>query len=53
LSPEFGQNYDIEVNVEFFENEANFRCLGTTVTNQNLLEKLKEIEFQKLLFEFS
>jgi hypothetical protein len=37
-----GQNRDIKIGNISFENVSQFKCLGTTVTNQNLIqEKLK------------
>jgi hypothetical protein len=32
-----GQNLDIKITNTCFENEAQFRYLGTTITNQNLI----------------
>jgi hypothetical protein len=38
-----GQNHDIEVANRSFEKVAQFRYLGMTVTNQNLIqEEIKE-----------
>jgi hypothetical protein len=34
-----GQNYDIKIANRCFENVVQFRYLGTTVTNQNLIQK--------------
>jgi ribosomal protein S2 len=34
-----GQNYDIKIANRCFENVAQFRYLGTTVTNQNLIQE--------------
>jgi hypothetical protein len=34
-----GQNHDIKIDDRCFENVAQFRCLGTTVTNQNLIQE--------------
>jgi hypothetical protein len=34
-----GENHDIEIANRCFENVAQFRCLGTTVTNQNLIQE--------------
>jgi hypothetical protein len=40
------QNHDIKIGDRSFENMAEFKYLGTTVTNQNLIqEEIKEIEF--------
>jgi hypothetical protein len=37
-----GQSYDIKITKRCFENMAKFRYLGTTITNQNLIqEKIK------------
>jgi hypothetical protein len=37
-----GQNHNVKVANRFFENVAQFRCLGMTVTNQNLMwEEIK------------
>jgi hypothetical protein len=37
-----GQNHDMKIPNRCFENVAQFRYLGTTITNQNLiLEKIK------------
>jgi hypothetical protein len=37
-----GQNYDIKIGNRCFENVAQFRYLGTIITNQNLIqEKIK------------
>jgi hypothetical protein len=45
LSPHHnaGQSYNIKIANRYFENVAKFRYLGTTVTNQNLIQE--EIEF--------
>jgi hypothetical protein len=34
-----GQNHDIKITNRFFGNVAQFRYLGTTVTNQNLIQE--------------
>jgi hypothetical protein len=34
-----GQNHDINVGNKCFENVAQFRYLGTTITNQNLIQE--------------
>jgi hypothetical protein len=34
-----GKNHDIATAYRTFENVAQFRCLGTTVTNQNLIQE--------------
>jgi hypothetical protein len=34
-----GQNHDIKITHGSFENVAQFRYLGTTVTNQNLIQE--------------
>jgi hypothetical protein len=34
-----GQNHDIKIANRCFENVAQFRNLGTTVTNQNLIQE--------------
>jgi hypothetical protein len=40
------QNHDIKMANRFFENVAQFRYLGTTVTNQNLIhEEIKRISY--------
>jgi ribosomal protein S2 len=33
-----GQNHDIKIANRCFENVAKFRYLGTTITNQNLIQ---------------
>jgi hypothetical protein len=41
-----GQNHDIKRANRSFENVAQFKYLGATVTNQNLIqEEIKETEF--------
>jgi hypothetical protein len=39
-SPECGRNRDIKLAKGCFENVAQFRYLGTTVTNQNLIQEV-------------
>jgi ribosomal protein S2 len=40
-----GQSYNIKIPNRCFENVAQFRYLGTTITNQNLIqEEIKEVE---------
>jgi hypothetical protein len=34
-----GQNHDIKISNRFFENVQQFKYFGTTVTNQNLIQK--------------
>jgi ribosomal protein S2 len=34
-----GQNYDIKIANRYFENVVEFRYLGTTITNQNLIQE--------------
>jgi hypothetical protein len=34
-----GQNHDIKVGNRCFDNVAQFKYLGTTITNQNLIEE--------------
>jgi hypothetical protein len=38
-SPECGQSHDIKIVNRCFENVAQFRYLGTTITNQNLIQE--------------
>jgi hypothetical protein len=35
---ETGQNYDIKIANRCFENVTKFRYLGTTITNQNMIQ---------------
>jgi hypothetical protein len=39
-----GQYHDIKIANSCFENVAQFRCLGTIVTNKNLIQE--EFEFR-------
>jgi hypothetical protein len=42
-----GQNHDIKIGKKCFESVAQFRYMGTTITNQNLIqEEIKEIELR-------
>jgi hypothetical protein len=34
-----GQNHDVKVGNRCFENVAQFRYLGTTITDQNLIQE--------------
>jgi hypothetical protein len=34
-----GQNYDTKIANRSFENVGQFKCFGTTVTNQNLIKQ--------------
>jgi hypothetical protein len=34
-----GQNLDVKIGNRWFENVAQFRYLGTTITNQNLIQQ--------------
>jgi hypothetical protein len=34
-----GQNHDIKIGNRCFENVAQFRYLGTTITNENLIQE--------------
>jgi hypothetical protein len=34
-----GQNHDIKIGKRCFENMAQFRYMGTTITNQNLIQE--------------
>jgi hypothetical protein len=34
-----GQNHDVKIGSRSFENVAQFRYLGTTITNQNLIQE--------------
>jgi ribosomal protein S2 len=41
-----GQNQDIKIANSCFENVAQFRYLGTTITNQNLIrEEIKRTQY--------
>jgi hypothetical protein len=40
-----GQNHDIKIVNRCFENVVQFRYLGTTVTNQNLIHEEIKIRF--------
>jgi hypothetical protein len=40
-----GQNHSIKTAKKYFENVAQFRYLGTTVTNQNLIQEEIKTEF--------
>jgi hypothetical protein len=40
-----GQNHDLNIANRYFENVAQFRYLGMTVTNQNIIEE----EFRRRL----
>jgi uncharacterized surface anchored protein len=44
-----GQNWDIKIANRSFENVSQFRYLGTTVTNQNLIQE----EIKRRLLPFS
>jgi hypothetical protein len=39
IAREPGQNHDIKIANTCFENVAEFACLGTTITNQNLIQE--------------
>jgi hypothetical protein len=39
MPPECRQNHNIKIANRFFENVAQFRYMGTTVTNQNLIQE--------------
>jgi hypothetical protein len=41
-----GQNHDIKIANRSFENLAQFKYLGMTVTNQNFIQEKMEIEFR-------
>jgi hypothetical protein len=45
-----GQNQDIKIGNRCFENVAQFRYLGTTITNQNLIQEeiKRRLEYTKL-----
>jgi hypothetical protein len=34
-----GKNHDIKIGNRFFENVAQFKYLGMTITNQNLIQE--------------
>jgi hypothetical protein len=38
MSPKCRAKHDIKIGNRCFENVAQFRYLGTTITNQNLIE---------------
>jgi ribosomal protein S2 len=40
-----GQNHGIKIANRCFENVVQFRYLGTTITNQNLIQEEIKIEF--------
>jgi hypothetical protein len=44
-----GRNRDIKIANKCFENVAQFRYLGTTITNQNLIQE----EIKRTLLPFS
>jgi hypothetical protein len=50
-----GQNHDIKTLNRCFENVAQFKYLGTTVTNQNLIQKeiKRRTEFGYCLLPFN
>jgi hypothetical protein len=51
-----GKNYDIRIANRSFENVTQFKYLGMTVTNQNLIHgeiKRRLIEFEQCLLPFS
>jgi hypothetical protein len=37
-----GQNHDIKIDSRWFENMTQFRYLGTTITNENLIQEAIE-----------
>jgi hypothetical protein len=39
LDQDAGQNHDIKIDNRCFENVSQFRYLGMTVTNQNLIQE--------------
>jgi hypothetical protein len=46
-----GQNHNVKITNKLFETAEKFRCLGTTVTNQNYIyeEIKKKIKFGECL----
>jgi hypothetical protein len=48
-----GQNYDIKIDNRSFENVAQLRYFGTTVTSQNLIQEEIKREFGQCLVPFS
>jgi hypothetical protein len=44
LSQDAGQNHDIKIGNRYFENVVQFKYLGTTATNQNLIQEEIEVE---------
>jgi hypothetical protein len=39
-----GQNWDIKIGNRSFENMSQFKYLGTTVTNQNLIQEENRVD---------